>query len=486
MQSKIRSLASDTVVYGVSTVLQRFLTFLLTPMYTNYLTKGEIGDVTAMYAMIAFVNIAYSLGMEPAYMRFYARDDATRSQVVYGTSYRIVLVLAVVVTWLTIVFAGPIGTSTFLQLHGDAATLISIAALVPLFDALVLIPFAKLRMDRTPRRFALLRLLNVVLNVIFNIVFVIQLGWRIEGVLWAGVLSAACTFLFFVPDIFRALRTRFDASIAREMMRFGLPTVPSSLSAIMVQVADRPIMLMLVGNAAVGMYQTNFRLALPMMLVVTVFEYAWKPFYLHHRDDADAKAVFSRVLTLFTVACGVVFLGTALFMPYVVTMPFIGGRFINPQYWSGLGIVPVVLFAYFFNGVFTNLAAGFHITKRMSFFPLATGIAAIVNVGATFLLVPVMDIQGAAWAKVAAYVASVGVLAVALARVYPVRYDVLRVSTAVAIAAAIYLGIMMLPSDDTLQIVVRLLSIPAYIALLLITKVIGTSTLRTLTTLLRR
>jgi O-antigen/teichoic acid export membrane protein len=148
--------------------------------------------------------------------------------------------------------------------------------------------------------------------------------------------------------------------------------------------------------------------------------------------------------------------------------------------------VPIVLFAYFFNGVFTNLAAGFHIAKRMSFFPLATGVAAAINVGSTFLLVPVMGIEGAAWAKVAAYAASVMVLAAALTRIYPVRYDVVRVTLAVLIAAAIYGGVLMLPADATVQLAARIAAIPAYVASLLAAKVIGTSTLRTLTSLLRR
>ncbi len=158
MQAKIRSLASDTLVYGVSTVLQRFLSFLLTPLYTNYLTKGEIGDVSAIYAMIAFVNIAYSLGMEPAFMRFFDRNDAGRTATVYGVAYRTVGVLALVVTGLTMLFAGPVAGSPFLRLDGDGTSLILVAALVPLFDALVLIPFARLRMEQRPRRFALKRL----------------------------------------------------------------------------------------------------------------------------------------------------------------------------------------------------------------------------------------------------------------------------------------------------------------------------------------
>lgn len=480
MHSAIRSLASDTVVYGVSSVVQRFLTFLLTPMYTNYLTKGEIGDVTAIYAMIALVNIVYSLGLEPAYMRFFDRDDQVASANAYGTSYRLVLLLTLGVTLGTVLLAAPIAASPWLQLAENGAALIMTAALIPMFDALVLLPFARLRMQRRPRRFAMLRLLNVVFNVIGNIVFVIILDWHVMGVLWAGIASSAITAALLLPDIVEAFSATYDKAMASAMMRFGLPTVPSNLSSIMVQVADRPIMLMLLGNAAVGVYQTNFRLAIPMMLVVTVFEYAWKPFYLNHRDEPNAKDLFARVLTLFTVGCGVVFLGTALWMPYVVRMPFIGGRFINPEYWAGLTIVPIILFAYFFNGVFTNLAAGFHITKRTAFFPLATGVAAAIDIGGTYLLVPSMGIEGAAWAKVVAYVASVVTIAIPLSRIYPIRYDVVRVAAAVGVAGAIYAAVLTLPSDDTTQIVARSLAVPVYVGLLVMLRVVAMSTIRSL------
>lgn len=480
MHSAIRSLASDTVVYGVSSVVQRFLTFLLTPMYTNYLTKGEIGDVTAIYAMIAFVNIVYSLGLEPAYMRFYDRDDQTVSAKAYGTAYRLVLLLTLGVTLATVLLAAPIAASPWLQLADNGAALIMSAALIPMFDALVLLPFARLRMQRRPRRFAMLRLLNVVFNVVGNVVFVIVLDWHVMGVLWAGILSSAITAALLLPDIVEAFSATYDKATASAMMRFGLPTVPSNLSSIMVQVADRPIMLMLLGNAAVGVYQTNFRLAIPMMLVVTVFEYAWKPFYLNHRDEPNAKELFARVLTLFTVGCGVVFLGTALWMPYVVQMPFIGGRFINPQYWSGLTIVPIILFAYFFNGVFTNLAAGFHITKRTAFFPLATGVAAAIDIGGTYLLVPTMGIEGAAWAKVVAYVASVITIAIPLSRIYPIRYDVVRVATAVGVAGAVYYTVLSLPADVTTQVVARVLAVPIYVGLLVLLRVVAMSTIRSL------
>ncbi|MCX6140791.1 MAG: lipopolysaccharide biosynthesis protein [Candidatus Kapabacteria bacterium] len=485
MQSKIRSLASDTIVYGVSTVLGRFLTFLLTPLYTNFLSASEIGDVAAIYAMIAFVNIVYSLGMESSFMRFWERDEDASNKRVFSVAVVTVVVIGVVVTAITALFASTIASSSFLQLGEKGAMYVAIASLVPLLDALVLIPFARLRMQQRPRVFALLRLVSIVVTVGLNLVFVVAMGMHIEGVLLAGLLGSTATLLFFIPSLRGVLHTvtsEFEASkkLLKEMMRFGLPTVPSNFSSIMVQVADRPIMLMLTGSAMVGMYQTNFRLAIPMMMFVTVFEYAWKPFYLNHRNDPEAKGLFARVFTLFTIVCGALFLMTSLGMPYLVQMPFIGGRFINPHYWSGLGIVPVVMFAYYFNGVFINMAAGFHIEKRTSFFPVATGFAAIVSVAATWFLVPQYGIMGAAWAKVAAYVASAVILYIALRRVYPMPYDMLRVGATLLITGGIYAAAIMLPYDETSRVVAVASAIPAYFLLMFATRILGLSTLRTL------
>lgn len=491
MQSKLRSLASDTIIYGLSTVVGRFLTFLLTPLYTNYLSAEEIGDVSAIYAMIAFVNIVYSLGMEPAFMRFWDRKDADRSGLVFAVAFLAVSVIGIAVTTLTVVLAPFIAGSPMLQLGGDGAHLVAVASLIPLLDALVLIPFARLRMEQRSRTFALLRLVSIVVTVVMNLVFVVHLDMRVEGALLAGILGSASTLLFFVPSLRSVIpavraRGREMRRLLGEMVRFGAPTVPASFSSIMVQVADRPIMLMLMGNAAVGMYQTNFRLALPMMMFVTVFEYAWKPFYLNHREDPDAKAVFARVLTLFTIVCGAVFLATSLLMEYVVQMPFIGGRFIHPRYWSGLSIVPVVMFAYYINGVFINLAAGFHIEKRTSFFPVVTGVAAAVSVGATWMFVPWFGIMGAAWAKVAAYAAGTALLGAALVRVYPMSYDIPRVLTTIAMAGIVYGGVLVLPLQGPAALVVRLAAVPVYLLLLVATRVLGTSTLRTLLSLVKR
>ncbi len=491
MQSKIRSLASDTIIYGVSTVVGRFLTFFLTPLYTNYLTAGEIGDVSAIYTMIAFVNVVYSLGMEPAFMRFWDKENPQNNNRVFAISAAAVGLIGIVVTLCTVLFAQYIADSPTLSLGSEGGRLVAVASIVPLLDALVLIPFAKLRIEQRPKRFALLRLASIVVTVACNMMFVVLFDMRSTGVFISAILGSMVTLVLTLP-MYRGVwgtltsATSESKKLFTEMLRFGLPTVPSSFSSIMVQVADRPIMLMLVGNAAVGMYQTNFRLALPMMMMVTVFEYAWRPFYLNHRTDPQAKVLFSRVLTLFTAVCGFVFLVTAFFMPYIVQLPFIGGRFINPAYWSGLVIVPVVMFAYYFNGVFINLTAGFHIEKRTSFFPIATVAAAVVSIGGTWLLVPEYGIMGAAWAKVAAYVCSVGVLAVVLPRVYSIRYDLVRVGATLAFAGVAFAVVNIVQVQGAWDVVLRCSALLLYVLLLFIFRILGTAPLRTVLSMVKR
>lgn len=447
MKSGLRGLASDTLVYGVSTILQRFLTFLLTPLYSNVMTPAQVGDVASIYAVIAMVNIAYSLGMEPAFMRFYDKSNQETSNRAFGIAVRTVALLGVGITVVTIAAASWIAASPLLQLEENGAAIVAIAACIPLADALVLIPFARLRMQQRPKQFALLRLLAVVVNVACNAVFLLVFRMGVEGVVWAGLVSSASVVVVFAPQILQGLRQSFDTSMVREMVRFGLPTVPSSISGMLIQVADRPILLMLMGSAAVGLYQTNFRLALPMMMVVTVFEYAWRPFYLNHRDDADAPQLFARVMVAFTAVCGAVYILTALIMPVLVAIPIGGGTLIHPSFWSGLSVVPIVLVAYYLNGITVNLAAGFHIAKRTGALPIATGTAAGVSVVATLLLIPIMGMEGAAWAKVVAYGASAAVMALWLPRVYAIRYAWGRVVMVVGLAGLVYFGAIHIPAE---------------------------------------
>ncbi len=447
MRDKLRSLASDTVIYGTSTIVQRFLTFLLTPLYTNFMSMTELGQVNNLYSLIAFVNVLYSFGFETAFMRFYKRDAEDR-QAVFTHSFGIIAAIALCCTTLGFLFQSSL--MKFSGLSGEQSQQILWMALcIPLLDALTIIPFARLRMERQARRFAVLKAVVVVFNVSANLYFVVYSNMGALGVFIAGVCSAALGVLLFVPDIIKNLRLGFNRVLVSQLSSFGLPAVPSGFSSIMLQVADRPILNAMTDTATVGLYSANYRLGIPLMLFSSVFEYAWKPFYLSHSDDPDAKRMFSRILTYFSLVCAFLFLVLCFFVENIVQMPFIGGRFIRESYWPGLSIVPIIASAYFFTGLSTNFAAGLHITKQTRYLPLATGAAALSNILLNLIFIPHLSYVGAAWATLGAYAISAAVMYYYSQRVYPVPYEWLRVAIVVGSTLVVYCLSLWIRSSNT-------------------------------------
>ena len=457
MLAKLRSLASDTAIYGISTILGRFLTFLLTPLYTNYVTQAELGDTAYLYAMIAFVNVVYSCGFDSAFFKFFRSDtQSSESKSIESTEHnRSVFAhaqmgIAVISTVATLILcAFPEKFASALGLRHIASMLVY-AALIAFFDALVLVPFAALRMESRSRRFAALKFSVILLNVAANLVLVVKMQMGIRGIFLAGLLSSFAGVLLVLPEFARYVfrgRIAFDAALFRDLWRFGLPTVPAAFSAMMLQVIDRPILKIFVDSASIGLYQANYRLGIPMMLAVTVFEYAWKPFYLRETSRPASRkqrrathAMLARVLTYFTVVCGIVFLAASLLIEYLVRMPFLGGRFVNPAYWSGLSMIPIVLGAYYFNGLYANFAACVYIRKRTKYLPRITGMAALANIGLNFLLIPQYGIWGAAWATLGAYMLSAAQMYRLTRKIYPLRYEWRRVALAVSLCLAIFVA----------------------------------------------
>jgi O-antigen/teichoic acid export membrane protein len=304
--------------------------------------------------------------------------------------------------------------------NGD---LIRAIALIPLFDALTNVPYNLLRMQRKAKRFAVLRVLNVAINVCLNIILVAYLKMGLMGIVIAGITSSFLAVLGVMPIIMQWLRVKFDAELSKEMMRFGVPTMPSAFSGMMLQVADRPIMTSIAGADMTGLYQANYRLGIPMMMLVAVFEFAYKPFYLSHHEDEDSTQLFARIFTYFMIIACAVYLLISLFIKDIVQLSFGGFSLIHESYWQGLGIIPIILAAYIWNGIATNMALGMHVSKKTVWLPIATGIAAFVNIILTFVLVPILGIYGGAWATFIAYAVSAIILWYISSRLYPIPYE---------------------------------------------------------------
>ena len=360
MLDKIKRLGTETAVYGVSTILGRFLTFVLTPLYTHALSREDLGVVAYVYACIAFLNVVYGYGMEGAYMKYVSTLEIGDRKQVFSVPFLSVLLTSSVFTLPIILFRLPI--AQLLDVPVQHQHIIVYAGVILLLDSIALIPFAALRMDGKARVFAAVKITGIALNVVMNVLSLFVFHMGVQGIFLSGVISSAATVVMVLPVVLRMLTRHLPRPLLPALLRFGLPSVPSGIAGMMIQVIDRPIMRSISGLAAVGVYQANYRLGIFMMLLVSMFDFAWRPFFLTHAKDPDARTLFARVMTYFVLVMTAVLVVLTLFLGDAVRWHiFFGRSLIAPEFWAGLEIVPVILLAYLFLGIYNNLIAGIYI-----------------------------------------------------------------------------------------------------------------------------
>jgi len=466
MLQQIKRLGTETAIYGMGTIAGRFLNFILVPFYTNVLAPAEYGIVAYLYSLIAFINILYWYGMEAAYFKFAtetrgpagsvpgAAPGVARPSADFFSTPFIAMIGTSLVFSLTIVLF----RSSIASLAGvppEHESLVTYTAGILFLDAVVVIPFAFLRLARMAKMFTWVKFLNILTNVLLNIVLLVKYRAGVEGIFISAIVASGVSLLMLAPVIAGEFRARFDGKLLGAMLRFCLPTVPAGLALMALQVVDRPILRALTDDATVGIYQANYRLGIFMMIAVSVYDYAWRPFFFSHASDPDAKKMFARVMTYVVLALSVIFFGFTFFIPDVVRLEFGGHHFIDPRYWEGLGIVPVVMMGYLFLGISTNLSAGIYIRKKTSYLPLVNITGAVMNVALNFLLIPKFGIAGAAWATLLAYLLMAVVLYVVAEKVYPVRYEKDRLWKIFDVAALILVAYHFLPPDTAWALPVK-------------------------------
>ena len=483
MLSQIKRLGTDTAIYGISTILGRFLSFLLVFFYTNVLFPREYGIVATVYAVIAFLNIIYAYGLESAYFKYSSTLELGTAKQNFSTPFMSLAATSLVFSGLILALAGPIGRG--LAVPGAYPCVIPYSAGILFLDTLAIIPFASLRVEHRPGLFATLKFLTIGVNVACNLVFLLVFRAGIEGIFLSGLISSAFTVATLLPTIARHLTLDFSTPLYRALLAFGLPYVPAGLATMVIQVVDRPVMRMMTDAATVGVYQANYRLGIFMMLIVSMFDYAWRPFFLARAADPGAKQLFARVLTYFVAVTSFLFLCISFFIGDLVRIRLFGRFLIGPDYWGGLSIVPVILLAYMFLGVYNNLVAGIYIEKKTRRLPGITLAGALANIVANFALIPLMGMMGAAIATLIAYV----VMALALYRdvrkFYPVEYEWGRILKIAAAAGAVF-GLHLLLDAGSLCIPWNILLVALFCGLLFVFRFFNADEKRTLRGLFRR
>jgi O-antigen/teichoic acid export membrane protein len=276
------------------------------------------------------------------------------------------------------------------------------------------------------------------MNLVLAYVFVRHMHLGLRGVFLANLTASLSSLAMLAPVIVSRLGAP-DRARLKEMLGFGVPLVIAGVGSMVVQVADRPILAKTSGLAEAGIYGTCYKLGIGMMLLVGMFDQAWKPFILERADRPDAGAIIARVLTYFGALGAWAFLAIVFFIGPLVTAPLFGGRpLIHPSFWSGLPVVPVVTLGYLFNGLYFVMLAPLMLDKRTGAVSAATWAGAIANILLNWMLIPRLGMMGAAWATLAAY-AAMAVAVWALGRYSrPVPYEYKRLAILAAWTAALW------------------------------------------------
>lgn len=447
----LKKLAGQTAIYGLSSIVGRLLNYLLVPLYTRYFTTIEYGEVTTLYAYVAFLVIILTYGMETAFFRFSQREPNKR--LVYSTSLISLLISSAV--FIVLMYVNADSVANTLNFHGHPEYVQWFALIVGL-DAISSISFAKLREQNKAARFALVRLLNIFINIGLNLFFIIYCPFAlknnlpsadfIDGIYSANIgigyifisnlVASVITVLILLPEMLSSA-WRFSYSLWKKMIVFALPLAIAGLAGITNETIDRILLSQMlpieVAASEVGVYGAYYKLSIIMTLFVQTFRFAAEPFFFAQEREHNARKVYADVMKYFTIITAVIFLGVMTY--YELVQQFIGSEFHDLR---GAVVVPVLLLANLFLGIYYNLAIWFKLTEKTKFGAYLSLFGAVVTLGLNFALIPILGFEGSAWATLICYAAMV-VASYLLGKThYPIPYDLKRIFSYLAAMIALF------------------------------------------------
>ncbi len=421
MFDKLKQLSMDTAIYGISTVVGRFLNFLLIPLFTNIFPPDEYGIIQLIYAYIAILNIFYIYGMDSSFLKFASMKELDESKENFSTPYISVFSTSLLFSFLIIYFRNTIALE--LGIPDGYQYLLILAALTIFLDSNGSIPFLALRLKREVKKFSVFKILNICTNLALNLILILIFNWGIEAIIFSNIIASLVSLLLLSPTIFRYLKLQFNFQIFKRFVKFGLPYLPAGLAVMVVQVIDVPILERLTDLETVGIYKANYKLGIFMMLFVNMFQYAWQPFFLQNAKEENAKEMFSKVLTYFTLVGSILLVSISVFIFDFAQFQIAGYSLIGSAYWSGLDIVPIILLAYLINGIYVIFSAGIYIEEKSLYVPFIAGAGATVNVIANLSLIPILGIYGASIATLGAYIIMAVGYYIVTQKFYHIHYE---------------------------------------------------------------
>lgn len=409
----LRKLAGQTAIYGLSSIVGRVLSYLLVPIYTRVFVPEEYGIANELYAYISLLLVVLTYGMETAFFRFSEMEqDKPR---VYSTALISLFATSLLFIILALFVYHPLAD---VLRYPDNPEYVIWFALIVAMDALTAIPFARLRATNRPKRFAGIKLINIGINVGLNLFFIVLCPYLLrEGIMTDAVnavydphigvgyifisnlISSAFTMLLLLPEYVR-IRFRFDFSLWKRMIRYALPLLVVGMAGIVNETMDRIFLKYLlpesIAMTALGIYGACFKISIIMTIFIQAFRFAAEPFFFAQAKEQDARKIYADVMKYFVIICTMIFM---VVMMYIDVVKY----FVGDKYYDGLPVVPILLMASMFLGIYFNLSIWYKLTGQTSYGAYISVIGAVITVLINVFFVPVYGFMGSAWSHFITY-----------------------------------------------------------------------------------
>ena len=440
----LKSLAKETAIYGLSSIVGRFLNYLLVPVYTMALSaqSGGYGVVTNMYAWVALALVMLTFGMETGFFRFANREGESPLRV-YSTTLLSVGGVALTFLMLGLLFLRPIANWMGYTEHPEY---LGMMMTVVAMDAVQCIPFAYLRYQKRPIKFAALKLLFIFLNIVLNLTYYV--GMKGTDVGYAFLFNLICTFVVMIcliPEL-RGFSYVLDRALFKRMLSYSLPLLVLGLAGILNQVADKIIFRFIYPDEAealtqLGIYGAASKIAMVMAMLTQAFRFAYEPFVFGASRDKDNRVMYAKAMKFFIIFTLLAFLAV---MFYLDVLRYLIGE----DYWPGLRVVPIVMMAEIFMGIYFNLSFWYKLideTRWGAYFSL-TGCAVLIMLNVW--LIPQYSYMACAWAGFAGYGVAMLLSYFVGQKKYPIQYDLKGIGKYVLLSLVLYVAAIYVPIES--------------------------------------
>ncbi|TXG37118.1 lipopolysaccharide biosynthesis protein [Seonamhaeicola maritimus] len=433
--SAFKSLFKQTFIYGLATVLPRMLTFLLTPLYTEVMAVGVYGKVSIIFSWFAIFNVILAYGMETAFFRFFNKED--NQDKVVGTATLSVIFTSLAIFGLAFLFQNQIANVTDIEVHH-----IRFVIWILLLDALVIIPFAWLRANAKPMKYAVIKIVNVAINIGLNLFFFLLLSglakendlfasiyktdFEISYVLIANLVASGITLILML-SFYGKIKYKFNSILWQQMLRYAYPVLIAGLAYTTIETFNRILLDSSLSTAEnpedeVGMFSACYKLALFMTLFATAFRLGIEPYFFSHAKSKNPQKNYAKILEYFVI------FGSGILLTVVVLSDILKVIIIRDEdFWEAMWIVPIILIASFCLGIYHNLSVWYKITDRTKFGAYISVVGAIITLVLNIWLIPIISYKGSAIATLAAYGSMVLLSYYFGRKYYPIPYNLKKI-----------------------------------------------------------